>query len=72
MIPNISDQCWKKIVENPEEYKDIVSSLQTRIFLTAIKVKSHRLSIDELIKLAYDFFTKNEDSLADDIQAIFK
>lgn len=71
MIPAKTDPRWKKIVQNPEAYKDKVSSLATKMLFSGLKIKKMRSSEDELIEAAIAFFKKNERIVANDIKMLF-
>ncbi len=71
MIPGKNDPRWRKLAQDPEQFKSKISALPTKMLLSGLKIKSKSRSADELIDIAYDFFVKNERVVADDIKAIF-
>jgi hypothetical protein len=72
MLPAKTDPRWKKIVEDPDSFKDVISALPTKVMLSGLKIKAANKSADELITIAYEFFEKNEKIVAQDIESIFK
>jgi hypothetical protein len=71
MLPSKFDPRWAKIANNPDAYKDKVSSLPTRLMLGALKIKVQREPLASRIDHAYDFFVKNQQMVANDIKALF-
>jgi hypothetical protein len=71
MLPGKTDPRWRKLVQNPEEYKSKVSALPTKMLLSGIKIKSGSHSVEQLIDVAVEFFKKNEQIVSKDIAALF-
>jgi hypothetical protein len=71
MLPAKHHPHWKKLAENPESFKDKASGLPTKMLLSRLKIKGSNSSVDELIAIAHEFFTKNEKIVAADIKMIF-
>lgn len=74
MIPGKDDSRWKELVTFGTEYP--LHGLATKMLLmrvkTMIKLDPSPLKIEEAIKITYDFFYKNEDTLKNDLDIIFR
>lgn len=73
MIPEKNDSRWKEIVTMGKEFP--LNGLATKMLLmrvrTMIKLDPSPLKIDEAIKITYDFFNKNEETLKSDLEILF-
>jgi hypothetical protein len=73
MIPAKNDPRWTKFLRGLNTIQ--ASNLQTRMMLSRIKLKIGSNPTDEtkkeVIASAWEFFTKNQATVADDIQKIF-
>lgn len=73
MIPAKTDPKWTKFISNLGAIA--VTDLSTRMMLNRIKMKVGFNATDatkkQAIEEAYDFFTKNQATLKDEIQKIF-
>lgn len=74
MVPPKQDPKWTKLINNLESVQSY--SLSTRLMLSKLKLtmtreKSSDASKKQSIAEAYDYFTKNEANLKDDIKLIF-
>jgi hypothetical protein len=73
MIPPITDPKWQTLISNVGSIP--VTNLATKFLISRLKLlttfeKSEETK-QEGIKLAYDFFVKNESIVKDDIKLIF-
>jgi len=71
MVPAKTDPRWKQIASDPEQFKSKVLALPTKMLFSGLKIKSRSHSVDQLVNIAHEFFTKNEKIVAQDIKAIF-
>jgi hypothetical protein len=73
MLPPKSDPRWAKFVDNLASIQ--VTDLSARMFLSRLKMRAGAGNSEaikrELIAAAYDFFSKHETTMADDIRHIF-
>jgi hypothetical protein len=73
MIPAKNDPKWIKFTRGLSTIQ--AANLPTRMMLSRLKLKLGNNPTDalrqEVIASAWDFFTKNQASVADDIQKIF-
>ena len=74
MIPKKEDPRWKELVTMGTSLP--LHGLATKMLLmrvrTMIKLDSSPEKIDEAIKITYDFFNKNEETLKNDLEIIFR
>jgi hypothetical protein len=73
MLPAKTDPKWTKFVTNLPTLQ--VTNLPARMLVNRLKLKLGMGSTDairkEIIDAAYEFFSKNETAVADDIKKIF-
>ena len=72
MVPPKTDPGWNRFLNNLENYAP--KSLPTKILMTRLKLISKQGSAEAkkaMVDAAFDFFTKNEVSVKDDIKLIF-
>lgn len=72
MIPPKSDPIWKEIVDNTEDL--MISALPTKMLFMRVKMlrrSGTSKSLSEAIDAAYDFFSKNEDAVKEDVAVVF-
>lgn len=72
MVPPKDNSVWRIVVDSKTDYH--LSELATKMFLTRVRLltKNDPHKVAEAIDLAYEFFTKNEELLSNDIRKIFK
>jgi len=73
MIPSKTDPRWKALISNAESIP--VTNLATKFMMSRLKLittfENSEATKQEAIKLAYDFFVKNESTVKNDIKLIF-
>lgn len=73
MIPPITDPKWQTLISNVESIP--VTNLATKFLISRLKLlttfEKSEATKQKGIKLAYDFFVKNESIVKDDIKLIF-
>lgn len=72
MLPPKTDPRWRTLVQTNAEYR--LKGLATRMMLTRVRLmgsKKDEQSVKAAIDVAFDFFTKNADTVRDDVHAIF-
>jgi len=74
MIPEKNDSRWKEIVTTATVFP--LHGLATKMLLmrvrTMIKLDPSPQKVDEAIKITYDFFSKNEETLKNDLAILFR
>jgi hypothetical protein len=73
MVPPKTDPKWTKLISNLDKFR--VTQLVTRMFFVQLKLITtwgeSAENKQKALNLAYDFFTKNETYVKDDIKLIF-
>lgn len=72
MLPPKTDPRWRTLVQTNTEYR--LKGLATRMMLTRARLmgsKKDEESVNAAIEVAFAFFTKNADTVRDDVHAIF-
>lgn len=72
MIPPKIDPRWRALVQGTTDYA--LKSLATRMMLTRARLMGSRkdeTSVKAAIDVAFDYFTKNQETARDDVRAIF-
>lgn len=72
MIPPKTDPVWREIVDRTEDYE--VSALPTKMLFMRIKLLRYSgtsQSMTDAVNAAFDFFSKNEEAVRDDIEIVF-
>ena len=74
MLPPKTDAIWGKLVKGDisHEFKSFPASMMLSRHKRLISRDNSQQTILKLIDEAYEFFTKYENILQDDIEAIFK
>ena len=72
MIPDKSDPIWKRVVEDAEKHR--LSALPTKMLfmrIRLIRMQPSAQNLESAIASVYDFFSKNENEVREDIDALF-
>jgi hypothetical protein len=72
-VPSVSDPKWNKFVASLSTIR--ANELSTKMFINRLKIKvmfdNSEVVKQAVIREAYDYFTKNQVALKDDIQLVF-
>ncbi len=75
MIPPLDSPKWDAFLKNIHAYGKNTSNLATKMLLSRLNIKMQfspsAQELQELKKMSYEFFKKNEKRVVDDIKMIF-
>ena len=73
-VPPKNDPRWRRFLNTLNDVR--AANLATKMLISRLKVKiafdPSQAAKDQAIEAAYDFFSRNESAVADDIGQIFK